>query len=339
MQVNLFQRLQKGLLEKRHNLTDWVSAAPISEKQIRTGAPDAQPIQSHLDVIDNTLEAIQAGTLGVCDVCHDTVDIGLLDMDYTCCVCLEHYSAQEKHQLEEELEFSQAVQRALMPQDVPMPTDVDLAAFSRPAQIVSGDYFDFFKFKDGSDGLAIADAVGHGVSAGLLMSSMQTALRLLAPENINPATILDRVNRLFLHNVNFTTFVTVFLASYDTATRKITYSNAGHNPPLLYHPQDSCITQLLPTSAAVGLVEYFNPSTESLNLYPGDVLLLYTDGVTEARNDVGEFFGLDRLAELIKRSADLPSVEMVRTIRQGMETFMNGYTPQDDTTFVAIKIR
>jgi sigma-B regulation protein RsbU (phosphoserine phosphatase) len=339
MEINLFQRIQRGLLEKRQNIDGWLETTSPAEVEIQTACCEGDPVGSQLATIDHTLKHIEAGTLGVCDVCHEQVDSALLEMDFTSCVCIDHYSDKEKRQLEAELEFSGLVQRALMPQQAPPPADVDLAAFSRPAQIVNGDTFDFYKFRNGSEGFAIADAVGHGVSAGLLMSSLQTALRLLAPENDSPARVLERINRLFLHNANFTTFVTVFLASFDPARRRLRYSNAGHNPPLFYQSQRGAVTHLMPTGAALGLMDRFNTTMQTLKLSPGDILLLYTDGVTEARDGQKEEFGLERLEALVQRNAALSSAELVRVIRQEHEAYLHGEAPEDDTTLVAIKFR
>jgi sigma-B regulation protein RsbU (phosphoserine phosphatase) len=171
------------------------------------------------------------------------------------------------------------------------------------------------------------------------MSSLQTALRLLAPENDSPARVLERVNRLFLHNVSFTTFVTVFLASFDPARHRLRYSNAGHNPPLFYQSQAGTVTHLMPTGAALGLAEKFNTTMQTLKLSPGDILLLYTDGVTEARDGQSEEFGLERLERLVQQNPDLPSAELVRVIRQEHEAYLHGKAPEDDTTLVAIKFR
>jgi len=339
MDTNLSQRIQKDLQEKRHNLADWLAAAPPDEKELHTGSPDAQPVEYQLHAIDTALDEIDQSTLGVCDVCKLSVDPGLLDMDYTACVCIDHYTDDERRRLEAELEFSQAVQRALLPQEVPMPSGVELSAFSRPAQIVSGDYFDFLKFRDGADGLAIADAVGHGISAGILMSSVQTALRLLAPDNDTPAAVLERVNRLFLYNHNFTTFVSVFLARYETADRRLCYVNAGHNPPLLYRHADGSVIRLQPTAPAVGLIEPFLPTTGVINLSEGDLLVLYTDGVTEAHDGGQGDYGLERLEAVVRQNADAPSADVVHAIRRDLESFMEGKPPEDDTTVLAIKIR
>jgi sigma-B regulation protein RsbU (phosphoserine phosphatase) len=299
---------------------------------------DETCIDMHLHVIDESLAKIEDGTLGICEVCHGIVDENLLEMDYTACVCLDHYSDSERRRLESELELSQIVQRALMPKHAPDIFGVEVAAFSRPAEIIGGDYFDFFKFKDGTPGLVIADVSGHGVSAAMLMSSLQTALQTMAPDTDSPAEILERINRFYIHNIRFTTFVTVFLARYDSSSRTLTYVNSGHNPPAVFCRNSSEINWLRRTAPAVGLAEEYFPRTETVQLSEGDMLLLYTDGITEAFNNEMEQFGTKRLAEFIQNAAELSAADMLQVVRQGISAY-NGNAPlADDLTMVALKV-
>jgi sigma-B regulation protein RsbU (phosphoserine phosphatase) len=336
MLTDLFQRMQVNLAAKRQNVTEFLETAPEEKKEIC--CEDEHAIQSHLEVIDTALEEIEDHTFGVCAVCHGHVDQGLLEMDYTVSVCLDHFSDQERRRLEEELELSAIVQRALLPQITPQIPGVELAAFTRPAAIVSGDYFDFFHYRDGSHGLVIADIPGHGVSAGMLMSSLQTAIRTMAPETDAPSEILERINRFYIHNINFTTFVTVFLARFDPVTHTLTYVSAGHNPPAIVSQRNGEVTWLKPTAPAIGLSEEFLPRTECVTLEHGDILFLYTDGVTEAFNQVWEQFGSLRLADVLRNNASLGAAALIQTVRQGLETFGNGHALEDDTTFIALKI-
>jgi sigma-B regulation protein RsbU (phosphoserine phosphatase) len=276
--------------------------------------------------------------LGLCEVCHDYVDPSLLEMDYTACVCLEHLSDRERQQLETELEFLQTVQKALLPQQPPEIPELNLAAFSRPAQIVGGDYFDFLRFQDGAHALVIADAMGHGVSASLLISSLQAALRALVPESISPAEVLQRVNRIFLHNINFTTFVTALLGHYEPSRHRLTYCNAGHNPPLLLNAYDGQETWLDPTGAAIGLVEAYVPKAQAVTLRRGDILLFYTDGVTEANNLRGDQFGRDRLAQVVRQNAGLPAQELLHRLRQALNDFSDGRPLEDDATLLVCRL-
>jgi sigma-B regulation protein RsbU (phosphoserine phosphatase) len=336
MATNIFQRIQGGLAAKRQNLTEFLESAP--EEKINLCCEDEQEVQAHLHVIKTALEKAEDQTLGICTVCHGQVEPGLLEMDYTSSVCLGDLSEPERRRLESELELSAIVQRALLPQEPPHIPGVELAAFSRPAEIVSGDYFDFFHFRDGAHGLVIADIPGHGVSAGMLMSSLQTAIRTMAPETDSPSEILTRINRFYIHNINFTTFVTVFLARFDPLTHTLTYASAGHNPPAVVHKDGAEVTWLKPTAPAIGLVEEFHPRTEQVTLENGDLLFLYTDGVTEASNLELVQFGTMRLAKLLGENADLSASDIIRTVRQGLVAFGDGHALEDDTTFVALKI-
>ena len=336
METNIFQRLQERLGEKQKNVTDFLESAPEEKKDLC--CEDERDVQAHLHVIETAIEKAEEGTIGLCTICHGHVDPGLLEMDYTISVCLEHFSELERRRLEEELELSAVVQRALLPQDPPSIPGVELAAFTRPAAIVSGDYFDFFHFRDGTHGLVIADIPGHGVSAGMLMSSLQTAIRTMAPETDSPSEILERINRFYIHNIHFTTFVTIFLARFDPVTHTLVYVSAGHNPPAVVHKRKAGVTWLKPTAPAIGLAEEFHSRMERVTLEHGDVLFLYTDGVTEAFNPTLEQFGAMRLAKLLEKNVDLGATALIQIVRQGLEAFSNGHTLEDDTTFVALKL-
>lgn len=337
MVTELYERIQEGLEEKQKELADFLEVAPETEKELCC-ASDEACVEQHLHVIEESLEKIDDQTLGVCVVCHGYVDAQLLEMDYTAAVCLEHYSEDERRRLESELELSQVVQRALLPQRMPEIRGVELAAFSRPSEIIGGDYFDFFQFRDGTHGLVIADVSGHGVSAGMLMSSLQTAIRTMAPETDSPAEVLERINRFYIHNIHFTTFVTVFLACFDPNTLTLSYVNAGHNPPAVRRRSDGTITWLKPTAPAIGLAEEFHPRLESISFAEGDSLLLYTDGVTEVLNIGNEMFGQERLAELVQQYADRPAPDLLQAVRQALSTFGGNQPLVDDVTMVALKV-
>ncbi len=339
METDLMNDIQRGLTKKRANIEEWCETCPPAEVESQLGPNGNLKLQEHLHVIDSSLHKLEEGTLGICTVCHGVVDAELLRMDYTACVCLDHYSEQERRQLESELELSQVVQRALLPQRAPVISGLDVSAFSRPAQIVGGDYFDFLDFKDGTHGFVIADVSGHGVSASLLMTSLQTAFHTLVPENNSPVDILERINRLYIHNINFTTFVTIFLSRFDLRTRTLTYANAGHNEALLFQNATGKGTWLKPTGAAVGVLEEFNVQTQNVQFEKDDILLLYTDGVTEAVNPRNEEFGRERLADVIRQNVELSADGLIQKILQAVNNFTEGSALQDDITLVICKAK
>ena len=339
METEVIHHIQEGLIEKKTNLEDWREATPEETKEVCLCSEDEVLLQDHLQVIDTCLHKINEGTFGICEICHEPVDSELLQMDYTASVCLGHYTEAELRQLESELELSQVVQRAVLPQRIPFIAGFDIAAFSRPAHIVSGDYFDFLDFKDGAHGIVVADVSGHGVSASMLVTSLQMAFHTLAPENNSPAAILERINHIYIHNINFATFVTVFFASLDPKTKVLSYANAGHNPPLIYRPSTDEAIWLKPTGAAVGLMEYFNVKPASVQLMDGDIVILYTDGIVEAMNEQEEMFGFERLQDLVQSSQAPDAESLLKQILDTVNEFAGQAEQHDDLTAIVINVK
>ena len=341
METLLLERMRNGLLQKQDGLTEWLHATPLSKKKVLLGPSTEQSVHARLDVIDDAISKADSKTLGKCEVCHEVVETELLEVDYTACVCIEHLSKQERRHLESELELAQEVQKMLLPQEVPNISGFEIAAFSRPAQIVGGDYFDFVDFSNGLHGLAIADVAGHGVSASLHMASIQALLRTLVPVNQSPAEVMRQIHKLFIHNIRFETFVTFFIGAFDSSTKTLTFSNAGHLPPLVLHKNKSkkeAVEMLWPTGAAIGLVEEAEFAQKTIELHEEDLLVLYTDGVTEAVSPQNQEFGRERLTVLSRQVNTLPAKEILQEIRQGLEEFSEGIPLADDTTIVVCKI-
>jgi sigma-B regulation protein RsbU (phosphoserine phosphatase) len=341
VEPTILERIRVSLLEKRDALTEWLRATPSDKRQVLLGPSTEQAVQTHLSAIDDCIEGVESGTLGRCKVCHDYIEADLLEVDYTASVCIEHLSREEVRQLENELELAQSVQRTLLPQAIPDVPGMEIAAFSRPAQIVGGDYFDFVEFGSGQYGLVIADVAGHGVSASLHMASIQAMLHAIAAVSDSPAEAVTKVHKLFIHSIRFTTFVTFFVGTFDPTAKVLSYCNAGHNPPMILHNERntrSPLTWLQPTGAAIGLIEEGEYEEETVELHDGDLLVMYTDGVTEAVNPQNEAFGRERLTAAIKRvHRDTPK-DMVREIREVLETFGGGKPLDDDATVMVCRI-
>lgn len=338
MKNKIVDEIQIGLEEVRTNLTHWVETTPDEKRQVCLGLQDDHCVEEHLHVINQSLEKIEDGTFGICDICHEAVDSELLQMDYTASVCLGHFTDEELRQLEGELELSQVIQRGLLPQSVPSIDGVNMAAFSRPAQILGGDYFDFVNFKDDTHGLVMADVSGHGVSAGMFMSSLQTAFHTLAPDADSPLEVLERINRLYVHNINFTTFVTIFFGKYDPQTRILTYANAGHNSAYVYRTSTNEEIWLRPTGPAIGLMEGFLIHKEDVQLEPGDILLLYTDGITEASNLQGVLWGEDNLSNIIRQNSDSSAEQLIQKILRAMKDHTHDSPLEDDVTLLISRV-
>ncbi len=337
MDIGMLDRLREGIKHRRQDLADWLNRSSPQERETRAGPLGEKGIQAQLGILDQALQKSDQHTLGVCDICKEYVDESRLEMDFNACVCIDHLSGEERTRLENDLELSVKVQRALLPHQIPSVNGLEIAAFSRPARIVSGDYFDFVRMANGSQAFVIADVMGKGMPASMLMASLQASLRIIAPENVEPRDVVSRLNQLFCHNIRLTKFVTFFLGRYDEATHILTYCNAGHNPPLVVS-QDGSRRQLLPTGAAIGLVEQFEFSQKEVLLRPGDRLLLYTDGVVESSDREKALFGQERLEEFLSNATRLSAKDIIAELKNRLQQFSGTEAQADDTTIVAISL-
>jgi RNA polymerase-binding transcription factor DksA len=335
MSNSILLRMKESLASRREAIALWMQDVSASKLAMRLGPLDEQALSEQLHTLDEAVTKAESDTLGLCTVCQGEIEPGRLEMDYTASVCLEHLSDEERSRLENELELSQKVQQALLPHVVPEIRGVEAAVFSQPAHIVGGDYFDFLRFKTGSHAIIIADVMGKGMPASLLMASLQASLRIIVPETDEPADALTRLNHIFCHNIRLTKFVTIFIARYEETTCELTFSNAGHNPPFLVRTGGS-IESLRPTGAAIGLAEQSVFRQRSVHLSNGDRLLLYTDGVVESMNTEGQEFGDNRLHDCLLDNTGSTPQRLVTTLRDRLKTFRGADSPIDDTTIMAI---
>ena len=172
----------------------------------------------------------------------------------------------------------------------------------------------------------------------MFMSSLQTAFQTLVPDADSPTEVLERINRLYIHNIKFTTFVTIFFGKYDPQTRILSYANAGHNSAYLYRTATDQEIWLKPTGPAIGLMEGFVIRKDEVRLEPGDILLLYTDGITEASNYQGRLWGEDNLSEIIRTNTDSSAEQLVQKILVAMKDHTGGNPLADDVTLLISKV-
>lgn len=341
MRASVAEKFRGSLSEKHGQLQEWIRTATPDQKAMHLGQSTEAGVQSHLQTIEHSIEEVELGTLGTCGVCHESVEIDRLEVDYTCCVCLDHFSPEEIRDLERELELAQTVQRTLLPRAIPAIPGLDIAAYSRPAQILGGDYFDFAEFEDGKHCLAIADVAGHGISASLHMASVQTMLQSIVASSSSPAEVVSQIHRLFIHNINFTTFVTLFIVAFEPGSNKMTYCSAGHNPAILVH-SDMNISEpyslLAPTGPAIGLIEEAVFADEHIDLRSGDLLLMYTDGLVEATNHHMEMYGMRRLQRVALSHRLMSAGDAIREIRKSVQGFVEDMPLLDDTTLLAARV-
>ena len=257
----------------------------------------------------------------------------------------ERLVAEER--LRRELALAAEVQRRLLPEYPPESVAVELAGFCQPARGVGGDYYDFIAFDNRQLGIAIADVAGKGMAAALLMSTIQATLRSLsAGSNQGPqsshslADMVATLNRLLWNSTGGLNYVTFFYAQFDQSTRRLAYVNAGHNPPLVLRAgQGNGFRHLDAGGTVVGIFEHCAYEQETVQMQTGDVLLAYTDGLTEALDAAGEEFGEARvrqaLAETSTMSVDEIRDEIVRRVR----VWCADAPQHDDLTFVVLKVK
>ena len=337
MEATVLQRLKETIVLRAQNISNFLTSTPPETMKLRTGPADEKAIQEELVVLNDVLKKAENNTIGLCEVCNEYIETSRLEMDYKACVCLEHLSGEERTTLENDLELSAKVQQALLPHVLPKIHNVEIAAYSQPARIVGGDYFDFLRFKDGSHAIVIADVMGKGMPASMLMASLQASLRIIAPESAEPSEVVSRLNHLFCHNIRLTNFVTLFLAKYNEQTRSLTYCNAGHNPPIILK-SDGAINSLEPTGAAIGLIEQTVFEQRSVVAEVGDRILLYTDGVVESFDQQKKMFGQERLEEYLRLSSQKSAQQIIDGLKEVVQKFSGVHTPADDTTIIAMRV-
>jgi CheY-like chemotaxis protein len=247
--------------------------------------------------------------------------------------------AQTSHEaLLQEIAVAHKVQRRLFPQEKPPLPTLDYAGDCIQARIVGGDYYDFLDLGEGELALVLADVAGKGVPAALLMANLQGSLRshqVIAAGEV--PRWLAGVNRHFYKHSERHRYATLFFGRYSDKSRKLRYVNCGHNPPLLLR-QGGTVERLGATATVLGLFRDWECSVAETELESGDVLGIYTDGVTEAVNDSGEEFGEGRLLDSLRQSSECEAAAMLQSVEHAVQQF-SGWEQQDDLTLLIGRVR
>ena len=247
-----------------------------------------------------------------------------------------HEQLIEKKRLQGQLEVARQVQLELLPAQDPEVPGFDISAYNFPTEEVSGDYYDWVRIYDDEIGIVIADVSGKGVPAAILMAFLRSSLR--AATHIGYATnvSLSKVNYLLWESIERNQFVTAFHAILDASNRTLSYSNAGHNPPLLLNAKGEA-SFIEYGEQPLGMFPGTRYHQYSLVLEPGDIMVLYTDGVTEASNLDGVEFGRDRLVQAVKDNAERPARELIASLEMAVLEWTANRGATDDVTFFVIK--
>jgi len=249
----------------------------------------------------------------------------------------------EQEKLQKEIEVAKQIQHALLPANQPAVEGYDIAPYYQAAKDVGGDYYDFVMVDDDTLGVVVADVSGKGVPGSLVMTMIRTALRMEARGNKNASDVMSKINDFVTDDIKKGMFVTMFYVILDSKNRVISYASAGHNPMILYRHKNRETFFLNPKGFPVGISlpdqALFRDSInlEQLKLKKDDMLVVYTDGVTEAMNSERDQFGEDRLIAAVKQHGHLPPAEFIDVLEKEIRTFTDGNAQNDDITVVAVK--
>ncbi|MGB7190395.1 MAG: GAF domain-containing SpoIIE family protein phosphatase, partial [Acidobacteriaceae bacterium] len=250
--------------------------------------------------------------------------------------------AAQRERANREMEIAREVQERLFPQQMPEIEGATIAGHCRPAQGVGGDYYDVFALEDGRVGLAIGDVSGKGIAAALLMASLRASLRgvsLDTPQNF--AKLMDKVNRLVYESSADNRYATFFFAAYDPKARRLDCVNAGHNPPVLLRcgaDGKAEVIRLEANGPVVGLL-LLSPYTEqSLALQPGDLLLMFTDGISEGMSLDDEEWGEERMIASAEKCREKTASGVLKDLFRDVDAFTAGAAQHDDMTALVLKL-
>jgi sigma-B regulation protein RsbU (phosphoserine phosphatase) len=234
-----------------------------------------------------------------------------------------------------EIEAASATQRGLLPQAIPQFPGYEISAAWRPAGAVSGDYLDLLRLDANHLALSVADVIGKGVPAALLMSNVQAAVHALAGEMLPTGELCRRINRIVAANVGSGKFITFFYGVLDSA-RRFSYTNAGHCEPILVRQNGECV-RMNHGGVVLGVFPDWEYREEHVDLEPGDRLVLFTDGITEIANATGEEFGEERLMELLRANRALDAEAIEKRVMAAIAEFSGGNF-QDDATLIVTAV-
>jgi phosphoserine phosphatase RsbU/P len=272
---------------------------------------------------------------------------------------------KEKQRLENEITIAQEVQAQLFPRHITQLPSLEVHGFCRPARSVSGDYYDFLSLGPERLLLAVGDVSGKGISAALLMATIHSAVRAYSVEGIPalrqvqavggrsallsrvdsviegaevcPGTLLSLLNHQLYHSTPQEKYATLFIAMYDADDRRLTFSNAGHLPPVVLS-ETGIVKRLEDGGTVVGLFDDIHYDEDFVQLRPGEIFLAYSDGVTEPENDFGEF-GEERLIELVQENRDLPLARITEIVTAAVDDWIGAAEQPDDVTLVLARAR
>lgn len=242
-----------------------------------------------------------------------------------------------KERMSQELEVASRIQKRIIPKKIKKVLGLDVATFFEPAKEIGGDYYDYSLLDSNTFSITIADVSGKGVPAAFLMALGRSVLKTLELQGEQPSCNVRKLNKLIYPDITEDMFITMMHSKYDYNTKTITYSNAGHNPLVVYNSLTKKIETHSVKGVAIGFLDDYSYKQDKIHLNVGDVVIYYTDGITEAENQDKELFGIERLKNVLFENSHLSSKEIKQNLLSEINKFQNGCEQNDDITFVIIK--
>ena len=253
---------------------------------------------------------------------------------------IEHARLSEvealERQMARDLEQAAEIQRSFLPACAPKVAGADIAGYNAPCRTVGGDYYDFFTYPNGHVAMLLGDVSGKGMSASLMMMGLQERVQMLADEPQDMGAAMDRVNKITCRRCPSNRFITFFSCVMDPATGEVAYSSAGHNPPVIVRA-NGAVEYLDGGGPVLGILSMASYSEYRAKLESGDVLAIYSDGVTEATNGKEEEYGDERFAAVLRANRQKGAAEIVAAVTQGLTEFAAGSPPADDITLIVAR--
>jgi sigma-B regulation protein RsbU (phosphoserine phosphatase) len=294
----------------------------------------ADEVSRLLQEVDAALGRLETGTFGLCETCHDPIEADRLLADPLTRFCLDHLTASEQRALEQDLDLASRIQRELLPKAETRLDGWEIAYHYQPAGPVSGDYCDLIRGRGGELYFAVGDVAGKGVAAAMLMSHLSAMLRTLIPVGLPLATLMERASRVFCESTLPSHYATL-VCGCASPSGEIELCNAGHPPPLVI--REKGITAIDATGLPIGMFSSEQFASHVFRLEPGDLVLLYSDGLIEAQGATGVEYGVERLSALAASATGAVPAEVVSACVRDVTRFRDARPVSDDLTVMAIR--
>ena len=315
--------LREQLIERRQKL-----------REAANDFVETQEITRLLSEVDAALHRMEMGTYGICDFCNEPVESERLIANPLTRLCIGHMSPPEQEALEDDLELAAQIQNGLLPQPTMKIDGWEVAFHYEPASLVSGDYCDVITSSDESFHFMVGDVSGKGVAASMLMAHLQAMFRTLVSIKLPLAQILERASSVFCESTLPSHYATLVCGNVRP-DGLVQISNAGHLPPLVV--RNGNVRRIDATGLPIGMFSAEKFSVTEFQMERGDVLLLFTDGLSEALGEDGSEFGEQRTAKLLELNHNLSPRQLIGTLVTAIQSFRNGGKVTDDLTLMAIK--